>query len=508
MRVLAAALLMLAASSSCVNTDNALGNNLVPSNQDITIKTVEFDLPVDQRLSDSLQTTLSSQVVFGSINNGEYGVYNIGSAVSVTPMTDSIIWGGNPVVRDCYIRMPVSSSDFMSEDQKYIPQNVYVNLLQAPMDSTHVYNNSLPEKARKGENVCDGHYVYTGGDSLLIHFTAAFAEKFFKIGREALDSTELFVKEMPGLYFSTDPADQGTGSGRISTFDVSSAYLTLKYTSTTDQGYRRDTTAYFYLCNYQGLKTIDGGNKSLERDSAPDRIVYEGLTGVKPHIDGHKLRKMLDDWMKENDIDNEALLVAKATLEFPFEYSGDPEQFNNYPDNLYLSTRTRGTLYTIYSPIGEIYSEAYDKGSINRSLFCFKPDAALYMQTLIRKKLEDVTDQDDIWVIPNVTYTTSSGSSSYYNPYSYYDPYSYYGYGYSPYGYGGYGYSPYGYGGYGYSPYGYGYGYDYYGYMGTSSSSSDETYYYVDTSNYAFCILNGTAAERRPKLKITYTVLK
>ena len=180
MRVLAAALLMLAASSSCVNTDNALGNNLVPSNQDITIKTVEFDLPVDQRLSDSLQTTLSSQVVFGSINNGEYGVYNIGSAVSVTPMTDSIIWGGNPVVRDCYIRMPVSSSDFMSEDQKYIPQNVYVNLLQAPMDSTHVYNNSLPEKARKGENVCDGHYVYTGGDSLSIHFTTAFAEKFFK----------------------------------------------------------------------------------------------------------------------------------------------------------------------------------------------------------------------------------------------------------------------------------------------------------------------------------------
>ena len=73
---------MLAASSSCVNTDNALGNNLVPSNQDITIKTVEFDLPVDQRLSDSLQTTISSQVVFGSINNGEYGVYSIGSAVS------------------------------------------------------------------------------------------------------------------------------------------------------------------------------------------------------------------------------------------------------------------------------------------------------------------------------------------------------------------------------------------------------------------------------------------
>ena len=44
--------------------------------------------------------------------------------------------------------------------------------------------------------------------------------------------------------------------------------------------------------------------------------------------------------------------------------------------------------------------------------------------------------------------------------------------------------------------------------MGSSSASTGETYYYTDTSNYAFCILNGTSAERRPKLKITYAVLK
>ena len=44
--------------------------------------------------------------------------------------------------------------------------------------------------------------------------------------------------------------------------------------------------------------------------------------------------------------------------------------------------------------------------------------------------------------------------------------------------------------------------------MSASSSSSGETYYYTDNSHYAFCTLNGTAAERRPKLKLTYTVLK
>ncbi len=42
----------------------------------------------------------------------------------------------------------------------------------------------------------------------------------------------------------------------------------------------------------------------------------------------------------------------------------------------------------------------------------------------------------------------------------------------------------------------------------SSSSSSGTTYYYTDNANYDVCKLNGTSAERRPKLKITYTVLK
>ena len=506
-RALAAALLMLAASSACVDTDNALGTNLVPSNQDITIKTAEFDLPVGQRLSDSLQTTTTSEIVFGSIDNGPFGTYDIGSAVSVSPLSDSIVWGGNPVMKDLYITMPLSSNAALSDDQLHIPQNVYVHQLAVELDSTRVYNNSLTQKERYGANVCQGKYVYTGGDTLTIHFTPEFANQFFRLGRETLDSTALFMKALRGLYFSTDPADGGQGNGRICSFDVSSSYLTLTYTSTNDEGQRRDTSAYFSVAYDHALKTIDGGNKALERDSAPDAIIYEGLTGIKPHISGYKLRKMLDDWMKENGLDNHSILIAKAIFEFPFEYSGDASQFDNYPDNLYISTRVRGSLHTVYSPISEIYSDTYDRGSINRSLFCFRPDAALYTQTLIRKNLDDITDQDDIWVIPNITYTTSSGSSSY-NPYSYYDPYSYYGYGYSPYSYG-YGYSPYSYG-YGYSPYGYGYNsYDYYNYMAASSSSSSgTTYYYTDNANYDVCTLNGTSAERRPKLKITYTVLK
>lgn len=521
--LIAALCAAILAATACINTDKTLGADFVPTNQDITIKTVEFDLPVGQRLSDSLQTTVGNEITVGSIYTEKFGTYNIGTALTISPASDSIVWGGDPKFVDLSVEMIRTGSQTLDDDQRYIPQNIYVNQLTVELDSSHVYSNSLKDSDINGPSVCQGSYVYTGGDTLVVHFTKEFGEKFFKIGREALDSTALFCSQMYGLYFSTDPADPQVGSGRITTFDVSSTYLCLTYSSIPDGSLRRrDTTVYFGLGNHSALRRIDGGKKEFEKEDAKESIIYEGLTGVKPYINGVKLKKIINDWMSANGIEKENLIVAKASLEFPFEYSGNPEQFDNYPDNLYLVTRVRGSVYTVYSPIAERYSASYDDGSINRSLFYFRPDAALLMQEFIRKDTEDISDQDDIWIIPTVTITTSSdNSSSYYNPYSYYDPYGYgyggYGYGYggySPYGYGYGGYSPYGYGYGGYSPYGYGYGYgDYYGYgygygYGSSSSSSGSTYYYTDTANYKICTLNGTGAERHPKLKLTYTVLK
>jgi len=493
-------------AASCINTDKTLGADYVPTNQDITIKTVEFDLPIGQRLADSLQTTVGNEVTIGSICTEKYGTYNIGTALAISPAADSILWGGDPQFIDMSISMVLSSTQTLDDDQKHIPQNIYVHQLTVELDSTHVYSNSLKESDINGPSVCQGKYVYTGGDTLDIHFTKAFGESFFKVDREALDSTELFVKQIYGLYFSTDPADPQVGTGRISTFDVSSSYLTLTYSSLPEGAERRrDTTVYFNLGTYTALRRIEGGNKALETNNTSDSIIYEGLTGVKPYINGAELKKMLDKWMEENDIEKSCLIVAKATMEFPFEYGGDPSQFDHYPDNLYLTSRVRGSVYTVYSPISEIYQSSYDKGTINRSLFYFKPDAALLMQSLIRKDAADITDQDDIWIIPTITYTTSDdSSSSYYDYYNYYNNYynNYYG------GYGGYGY---GYSGYGYGNYGYGYDdyYNYYNYYNSySSSSSGETYYYTDTANYTICTLNGTGAARHPKLKLTYTVLK
>ncbi len=491
------ALALLAAS--CVMIDPTLGASYIPANQDISIHTVDIDLPVGQKYADSLQTTVSSRVAVGSLTTATYGTVNVGTALTITPATDSIVWGTDPIFKDMYISLTASSNQILNKDQAAIPQNIYVHQLKVGLDSTYVYSNSVSLADCKPELAVQGSMIYTGGDTLVLHFTKEFALPLFDMDRETLDSTELFASKFYGIYLHTDPVEPGTEGGRLNIFDAGSSQVTFTFSSINDAGRRRDTTVYFNLGTYNAVMSIEKERMFAESDDASGMIRYEGLTGLKPHIDAKVLRQRLDDWMAANDIDPDALMVCRATLEFPFEYTGSSNQFDTWPANLYPCRRLRGSTYTVYNPISERYTTAYDHGEINRSLFYFRSDAAIYLQSLIREKKEEVDENYDIWMIPTIEYTTSSSTSTsdYYDYYNYYA--SMYGYGYGGYGYGYGGYNPYGYG------YGYGYGYPY-GYG--SSSSSGTTYYYVDSQNYWMCEINGTSAARHPVLRLTYTVLK
>ena len=494
----AAALIALAFSAaSCVLVDPTLGASYIPANQDISIHTVDIDLPVGQKYADSLQTTVSGLVAVGSLTTAAYGTVTVGTALTLTPAADSIVWGTDPVFKDMYISLTANSNQMLDKSQAGIPQNIYVHQLTKELDSTCVYCNSVSLADCKSELAVKGSMIYTGGDTLVLHFTKEFAQPLFDLDRETLDSTELFATKFYGIYLHTDPVEEGTEGGRLNIFDGSSSQVTFTYSSINDAGRRRDTTVYFKLGSYNAVMSIDKEQVFPETDDAAAMIRYEGLTGLKPHIDAKVLRQRIDDWMAANDIDPDALMVCRATLEFPFEYSGSIDQYKTWPDNLFPCRRLRGSTYTVYSPISERYTTSYDHGEINRSLFYFRSDAAAYLQSLIREKKEEVDENYDIWIIPTVEYTTSSSSSysDYYDYANYYASMYGYGYGAYGYGYGGYGYSPYGYGGY----YGYGYG---------SSSSSSSTYYYVDSKNYWTCEINGTAAARHPVLHLTYTVLK
>lgn len=453
-------------AGGCVYTDYSLGGQYVPNEEDILIHTVDIDIPVGLKLADSLQTSMSYSAVVGSLYTEEFGGVHIGTAMTITPLYDSIRWGVNPVFKSMYVQLAPSSTYTMEDDQKHIPQNFYVYQLNRQMDSTDMYCCSIKPSDYGTELINSGTCLFMG-DTTILRFTEAFGKQLFDIDNAALDSTELFLEKFHGIYITCDRQEEGRVGGRINSFDMSGSYVTMMFTSTNDAGIRRDTTVYFSLGASKSVLSIEAGRKEDECTEATDVLLYQGYNGIKPYINGTRLRQALDIWLQRDGLNHENVLITHATMEFPFDYLGDPDQLKHYPENLYPHLRASGSGYTVYTPISEIYNSSYNNGSINRSLSLYRPDVALYLQNLIRKEVDEVPRDYDIYMMPTTSYTTttSSASSSYYSYYYYY----------------------------------------YYGYDPTESST---TYYYADTKNYAQGHFNGTRALRHPKLHITYTVLR
>ncbi|MDD2293753.1 MAG: hypothetical protein PHD07_06060 [Bacteroidales bacterium] len=431
--------------SSCITTDKTLASIYIPTNQDITIKSAEIDIPVELKISDSMQTATSAVLMMGAIASKEFGTVTIGSAATVTPSADSIEWGGDPVFIDMSMQVAVYSKQTMSSEQDYITQNVYAYPLTIELDSTDVYNNSIRESDYDHKPISLRNTLYMGGDSLNMHFTKEFGERFFAATREELDSNELFMKRFYGIYFKTDVPETGLIGGRIINLDLSTASIILSFTSTNYAGVRRDTSVSFTIGDYYYVNTVAVNSQKLETDDAKDAIYIEGLSGIKPVINAKKLKSAIEHWSNSAGVDLNNILIAKATMEFPYEYSGYYKDLDNYPKNLFPCLRTVDTTYTYYSPISEIYDSNFNNGAINRSQSYYRPDMGIYLQSLINKETSEVSSRDDLWMIPTLTYT---------------------------------------------------------------SSTTNETYYFADYSTYYIAVLNGTKAARHPKLKITYTELK
>lgn len=432
--------------NSCIPVDNTLGSALVPTNQDISIHSVEFDLPVELRMCDSLQTSVSSSVTVGAIRSKDFGLFHSDGAMTITADTDSIIWGDNPIFQQMYLTLTLDGSQTLSDDQSFIPQNFRVYQMNRVLDSTDTYNNCLGPDDYNHTPVSKGTAVVLGGD-VEIQLTEEFGRKFFQYNHTVLDSAELFAKQFPGLYITCDDPEEGIEGGRLNGIDLSSSFAYLTYETRDDNGDRIIKTASFGLGDVYCVNVSRSSAGSLVTDKPEETIYMEGLCGVKPFIQAKKVRSMITDWAAKEGYDLNTILIAKATLEFPFEYdTADEKCLDNFPANLFPCQRKSVAGYRYYSPIDEINDpETYDNGSANRSLLFYRPDVALFIQSLIRTPESSLSDSDDIWMMPTLTYQDSN--------------------------------------------------------TGTTS-------YFADYNYYTQCRLNGTGAERHPKLKITYSVLK
>ncbi len=429
--------------ASCINTDHTLGSAFVPDSQDISVHTITLDLPLgESRPVADLQSQMSSSVTVGSLGTA----ISSEGLMSVNAATDSIIWGRNPSVHRVYLSFSRDTTLILQDDQLYIPQNLYVHQLTFELDSTHA-NGSLD--IFKGEYytatpVSDGGCVYTGDDIYIVDLKKSVGERLLQIPMEVLDSAELFMKQFYGFCLRTEQPDSQTdgNAGRLTVFDLSGSSLYLVWDYDDENGNRLRSTASFQLGQYYSLNLYRNGGTPA--DNGGD-ILVRGLSGNKPRIEAASLRKAVTDWAAADGIALENLVVAKATVEFPFEYDGDLHRFDHYADNLFPCRRTLTDGLPYYTPIEEINDTDLENGSIDRSLLRYKSNISLYLQDILQRDAGGLTDEDDLWMMP---------TTAYYNSYT------------------------------------------------------GATYYYADNVYYSQTVLNGTAAERHPVLKLTYSVLK
>lgn len=548
---------ILLGSASCIYVDETLGKNFIPTDQKWNVFTPE-PVPLTQiqmHMADSLSGYSTSRFTFGSISDDILGPCVKSASFTLVPVQDSLDFGENIRIRGFHFTAVKDTVSVNDESQKKIIQNVYVSELKAPLDSNVMYAGSFMNSQETrdkyldiGNIITDGIPVYEGGDSLSFEFSRTFAEKIVKkLNRTPLDSMDLYLKEVPGIYITTD-APAGNG-GRINMFNVEigkndSGYITGNYAElkiTADYGDRKDVDTSFvfifglgdFLKNLSSTSNLtqyafNSGEHATAKEYskgilADEKIYIEGGCGIKPVVKASEIKDILEAELAAAGIkDYKEVVVNKATIILPYDAAGDYSALDNYPMILSPTVRLRSSdkKYVSFAGLTDSSIESENQGDINRSLSVYSPDISHHVQEILKLDRNDADFSEtignyDIWFLIMHTETSSASNSSnssymqdYYNNLlynSYYNNMMYNPYGYGSYGYGGYGY------GYG----GYGYGNNYYNYMmmamySSSYGSSTETLTTeMDKDRYYRAILNGPGASSSvPQLKITFSAPK
>ena len=551
-------------SASCINIDEKLGENLIPTEQkwDVFPQEPVVLEDIQLALSDSLSGYSTSRFTFGAVNDGGVlGTTSKVSSITLVPVFDTLDFGKNTKIRQFHFSAVRDTLSTVFDNEQKILQNVYVSELKKPLDSTILYTSSLanPEVLNEfvdlSKRITTGVPVYAGGDSLSFDFSLEFAERFAASIQEAqkaghMDTVDNYLQHVPGIYFSTDtPAGKG---GRINMFgltmDNSSGYLTgnhaeLKITAEYDYSDEPVDTTFIFIfgagdfvriddsgsVTYPSQYAFNGSTHDTSKEyskgvTATENIYIEGGGGLKPVVKAEEIRRILEDRIAAEGIKNpEEVVINKATIIFPYDVEGDYARLDKYPTILSPTVKLHSTdgNYVTFAGITDASIGSENQGDINRSLSMYTPDISHHVQEILKldkndKDYEKNIAKYDIWflimaeeIVEDTTYDDSSYSNYPYNYYynsMMYDPYGY-GYG----GYGGYGYGGYG---YGYDSYGYGYN-NYYNYammaqmyssMYTSSTEYETS---LDKDRYYNAVLNGPLSSgAKPQLKVTFSAPK
>ncbi len=543
---------ILLGSASCIDINEELGENFIPTDQRWDVYTPQAVELKDIRLqmSDGLSGYSTSRFTFGAVNDGFLGTSIKSTSFTLVPIADTLDFGSNTVVRQFHFCAVRDTLSMVYDNQERMLQNIYISELKKPLDSTVLYTGAFTDATIRAEfldlenRITVGVPVYDGGDSLSFDFDKEWTMGFIDRLRTAdLDSMNLYINSAPGIFITTDtPAGPG---GRINMFELpigtdSYGYITGNYAQlkiTAEYDYSEepvDTSFLFYFGPAEFLEADDSSyptqfafNSSDHETSAQyggegvkatDKIYVEGGAGIKPVIKATEIKDILDSLLAaEGIVDYDEVVINRATITLPFEASGEFTELEKFPTILSPTVRLRSSdgVYVSYAGLTDSSIESENQGDINRSLFNYAPDISHHVQEILRldrddEDFEETIEKYDIWFLIMYSEVETSASTTGYSEYyqnllynSYYnsmmyDPYSY-GYGYSSYGYSS-----------------YGYGSNYYNYLmmaayASGSSSTDSSSYTVtlDKDRFYNATLNGPESTgRKPQLKVTFSAPK
>ena len=567
--ILAAFCAIVMGSASCVEIDETLGENFIPTDQiwDVVANQSKPLKHITMEKSDKLSGYSTSRFTFGAVRDERF-VTSKSTSFTLVPIHKNLDFGkeenGYPKVRQFHLSASRDTLSMVFDNQERILQNIYVHSLEAPLDSKVLYMDT--HLATSGEIITAGTPVYNGGDSLSFDFSIEYAkkvmegiQKFNSLDSEKQDDISNYLAYVPGIVLSTDP--QTEAGGRINMFNLKiqteSGYITGNFAELKIQGIydysdepvdtsfvfyfgpsdflKEDDTTYpnQYAFNASSSEIIGSSYDQFIENWNGETIYVEGGNGLKPVIKASEIKSIVSQMLKEakdsvkyQDIDTNTVVINKATVVLPYNVGTSYERIDKYP--MYLSPTVRlaseanddGEIIYTYAGLTDSSIESENQGNINRSKSIYSPDISHHVQEIANLKQEEgESDADfakrlekyDIWMLimhEEITQTSSNtGYDDYYNNLLYNSYYN--NMMYDPYG-SGYGYG-YGYGGY--DSYGYNNYYNYYmmaAYASASSSSSStSSSIELDKDRFYNAELNGPEAiGKKPELKITFSAQK
>ena len=538
---------ILFSSASCIDINERLGENFIPTDQlwDVFIESAPLENVV-LKTADSLSAYSAKRFTFGAIYNEELGLTTKSTSFTLVPVINDIDFGENTVVRQFRFNAVRDTLSTMNDNEQRMLQNVYVYSLKKQLDSTVLYTNAFNpgvyyenETVDNRERFIDfskyittGIPVYSGGDSLAFDFSKAYANeviegirKFRKeTTEEEQDSLKYYLNYVPGIYIESDtPVGEG---GRINMFDLalefddygymSGNYAELKVTADYEDRKQVDTSFIFifgpssliaddasttdiptqYAFNASDYATSALYNEAVKAGeeglSAAEKIIVEGGSGLKPVILAKEIKEKLHNMITAANIVNaEEVVINKATITLPYNVNADWSKLDKYPIILSPTVRLRSSSdekYVSYAGLTDSSIESENQGDINRSLSQYAPDISHHVQEILKleKKNDETEAEFEARVASYDIWMLIMSEEKTISSSSSSSSNDYYNnLLYNSY-YNNMMYDPYGYG-YGYGGYGYGYGgYGYGGYGGYGGYDYSSNYYnYMMMAMYA-----------------------